>query len=355
MRPSCLFLILSVTLAAQQVETVRVVSKPIEKKLRIPGEIFPYERVDVMARVSGYVTRVAVDRGTVVRKGQLLVEMSAPEMAAQIAEAESRVKTAESRKAESEARLASLQATLERLRTASKTPGAIAGLELVQAEKAVDAAKASVAAAEDSIRSARAAIAPLRDLEGYLKITAPFDGVITERLVHPGALAGPATGALLRLEQVSRLRLVVPIPEAEAGSIPRGGRVSFTVPAHAGLTFEGTVARNPQSMDPRTRTLPLELDVANPRGLLAPGMYPEVVWPVAKGSGLLVPATAVVTTTERVFVIRVKSDGTAEWVNVKKAGAQGADMTVIGAGAVAEGDTIVKRASDEIRPGAKVR
>jgi RND family efflux transporter MFP subunit len=354
MRLSCLFLILSVTLAAQQVETVRVVSKPIEKKLRIPGEIFPYERVDVMARVSGYITRVTVDRGSAVKKGQLLIEMSAPEMAAQIAEAESRVKTAESRKAEAEARLASLQATLERLRTAAKTPGAIAGLELVQAEKSVDAAKAAVAAAEDTIKSARAAIAPLRDLEGYLKITAPFDGVITERIVHPGALAGPATGALLKLEQVSRLRLVVPIPEAEAGSIPRGARIAFTVPAHPGMKFDGTVARNPQSMDPKTRTLPLELDVANPRGLLAPGMYPEVSWPVNKAAGLLVPATAVVTTTERVFVIRVKSDGTAEWVNVKKAGAQG-DMTVIGAGAVAEGDTIVKRASDEIRPGAKLR
>ncbi len=341
-------------LAQAPVETAKVVSKPVEKKLHLPGEIFPYERVDLMARVNGYITNVLADRGTLVRKGQLLIEMSAPEMAAQIAEAQSRVKTAESRKAEAEAKLASAQAAYERLQTASKTPGAIAGLELVQAEKSVDALKAAVASAEDSIQSAKAAIPPLRDLESYLKITAPFDAVVTERLVHPGALAGPSSGALLRLENNHRLRLVAPVPETEAGAIPRGARIAFTVPAHAGMTFEGTVSRNPQSMDPKTRTMPVELDVANPKGLLAPGMYADVSWPVSKGAGLAVPATAVVTTTERVFVIRVKSDGTAEWVTVKKGGSAPGDMVTI-SGAIAEGDTVVKRASDEIRAGTKLR
>jgi len=338
-------------------ELVKVAAaKSADKHLRVPGEIVPYERVDVMARVNGYVTKVHVDRGSAVRKGQLLIEMSAPEMAAQIAEAKSRVKTAESRKAESEARLASLEATLERLKTASKTPGAIAGLELIHAEKAVDAGRAAVAAAADSVLSAKAAVSPLEDLEGYLKITAPFDSVVTERLVHPGALAGPATGVLLKLENNSRLRLIVPVPESEAGAIPRGARISFTVPAHPGVTFDGTVARNPQSMDPKTRTLPVELEVANPKGLLTPGMYPEVAWPAGRRTGglLAVPATAVVTTTERVFVIRAKSDGTAEWVDVKKGAAQSPDQVQV-AGSLSVGDSVVKRATDEIRPGTKLR
>jgi membrane fusion protein (multidrug efflux system) len=349
---SCACLLSGICLA-QSIETVKVVSKPVERKLRLPAEIFPYERVDIMARVNGYVTKVLVDRGTMVRKGQLLIEMSAPEIAAQIAEAQSRVKTAESHKAEAEARLASAQALQERLKTASKTAGAISGLELVQADKAVDAAKASVSAAEDSIQSAKAAVAPIKDLEGFLKLTAPFDAVVTERIVHPGTLAGPATGALLRLENNSRLRVVVAVPETEAGSIPRGARLSFTVPAHPGVAFEGSIARNPQSMDPKTRTMPVELEVANAKGLLAPGMYPEVSWPVRRGSsGLLVPATAVVTTTERVFLIRVKADGTGEWINVKKGPAQG-DLVEV-TGAIAEGDTVVKRASDEIRPGTRL-
>lgn len=346
-------LLLLAALQAQPIETAKVVSKPIEKKLRLPGEIFPYEKVDVAARVNGYVTRVLVDRGSLVRKGQLLAEMSAPEMAAQIAEAQARVKTAESRKAEAEARLAGLQATLDRLKTAAKTPGAVSGLEVVQAEKSVDAARAAVAASEDSIVAARSAIQPLKDMEGYLKITAPFDAVVTERIAHPGALAGPSSGALLKLENNSRLRVVVAVPELEAGSIPRGARIGFTVPAHPGMMFEGTIARNPLSMDPKTRTLPVELDVVNAKGLLAPGMYPEIAWPVRKGAGLLVPATAVASNTERVFVIRVKADGKAEWVNVKKGAAQG-DLVEV-SGAIAEGDVVVKRASDELRAGTKVK
>jgi membrane fusion protein, multidrug efflux system len=346
------FALVTASLGAQSIETVKIASRPIEKKLRLPGEIFPYEKVDVMARVNGYVTRVLVDRGTLVRKGQLLAEMSAPEMAAQIAEAQARVKTAESRKAEAEARLAGLQASYERLKTASKTAGAVSGLEVVQAEKAVDAAKAAVTAADDSIFAARASIQPLKDMEGYLKITAPFDAVVTERIAHPGALVGPASGALLKLENNGRLRVVVAVPETEAGTIPRGARIGFTVPAHPGVMFEGVIARNPLSMDAKTRTMPVELDVANGKGLLAPGMYPEIAWPVRKGPGLLVPATAVASNTERVFVIRVK-DGKAEWVNVKKGAAQG-DLVEV-SGAIAEGDVIVKRASDELRAGTKIK
>ena len=345
-------LALIASLCAQTIETVKITSRPIEKKLRLPGEIFPYEKVDVMARVNGYITRVLVDRGTMVRKGQLLAEMSAPEMAAQIAEAQARVKIAESRKAEAEARLAGVQASCDRLKAAAKTPGAVSGLEVVQAEKSVDAARAAVAATEDSIVATRFSIQPLKDLEGYLKIIAPFDAVVTERIAHPGALAGPSSGALLKLENNSRLRVVVAVPETEAGAIPRGARIGFTVPAHPGMMFEGVIARNPLSMDPKTRTMPVELDVSNGKGLLAPGMYPEIAWPVRKGPGLLVPATAVASNTERVFVIRVR-EGKAEWINVKKGAAQG-DLIEV-SGAIAEGDVIVKRASDELRPGTKIK
>jgi len=238
------------------------------------------------------------------------------------------------------------------LKIAAKTEGAVSGLEVVQAEKSVDAAKAAVSATEDSIVALRAAIQPLKDLEGYLKITAPFEAVVTERIAHRGALAGPTSGALLKLENNSRLRVVVAVPETEAGSIPRGARIGFTVPAHSGMTFEGVIARNPLSMDPKTRTMPVELDVFNAKGLLAPGMYPEIAWPVRKGPGLLVPATAVASNTERVFVIRVK-EGKAEWVNVKKGATQGDHVEV--SGAIAEGDVIVKRASDELRPGTKIQ
>jgi RND family efflux transporter MFP subunit len=323
--------------------------------VRLPGEFAPYESVEVRARVNGYVERVLVDRVSFVKKGDLLVKVVAPEMKAQIAEAESKVQVAESQRAEAEARLAAAQSTYQRLQAASQTPGAISGNELEQAEATASAAKAAVRAGEDSVRAARASLESLQQMESYLDVTAPFSGVITERLVHPGALVGPSAGAqgvLLRLEQNARLRLIVTVPEQDVSGIVRGARVAFTVPAYPNQTFHGTVARNAYSVDPKTRTMSVELDVPNSNLRLAPGMYPTVVWPVRRGEqSLFVPATAAVTTTERVFVIRDNA-GRAEWVDVRKGVAAGDQVDVFGT--LNASDTVVKRASDEIPPGTSI-
>src|SRR5438093_253919 len=195
---------------------------------------------------------------------------------------------------------------------------------------------------------------PVKDLGQYLQIRAPFDGIITERNVHPGALVGPGTGSmpLFRLHQITRLRLVVAVPEALVGAVVKGARVPFIVPAYPGETFYGVVNLIAHDLDEKTRTMAVELDVRNPGLQLGAGMYPEVQWPVRRPQpSLLVPPTTVVTTTERTFVIRVKN-GVAEWVNVSR-GARVGDLIEI-FGALNEGDTIVRRGTDEIREGAKV-
>ena len=352
----CAAFMCSAWAGAADVETVRVGSASVERKVRLPGEFVPYESVSIYARVNGYVDRVNVDRGSAVKKGQELAVLSAPEMTAQVAEAESKVQAIEAQRAEAEAKAVAAQSTYERLKTASETPGAVAGNELLVAEKTVAAARAVVASLEKSRAAANAGAAAVRDLQTYLHVRAPFDGVITERLVHPGALVGPGQGAsatpLFRLEQHNRLRLVVAVPEANVGAIVRNAKVPFTVPAFPGQTFYGTVARNPKSLDPKTRTMAVELDALNTAGRLAPGMYPEVVWPVETGkSSLVVPPTAIVTTTERTFVVRV-TGGRAEWVNVRKLGAAGEQVEVVGD--LRPGDEIVKRASDEIREGTAI-
>jgi RND family efflux transporter MFP subunit len=225
---------------------------------------------------------------------------------------------------------------------------------LIQAEKQVEAERAKVRATESSIEAAKAAVKAVEDIQAYLQVTAPFDGVITTRNVHPGALVGTGANAvpMFQLETLNRLRLVVPVPEAEVGSIPRGSRIAFSVPAYPAETFYGTVSRVAHSMDAKTRSMPVELDVSNPSGRLAAGMYPSVKWPShGNRKALLVPVTSVVTTSERMFVIRVK-DGQAEWVDVKRGPAQGDLVEVIGP--LAEGDTVLRRGTDEIRPGAHV-
>lgn len=337
-------------LAAQSVDLAPVVSKTIARTVDLPGEIQPYLSVSLHAKVAGYVERILVDRGSEVKQGQLLVELSAPEMAAQIAEAESKVQILDADRVQAEAQLAAAQSTYDRLKKAAETPGAIAGNEVIVGQKQVEAAQALVNSRQQAVQSAKAAIQPLRDMQAYLQITAPFDGIVTDRLVHPGALVGPgADPVLLVIQQISRLRLVVALPEEDAGAIMNGARVEFHVPAFPDRKFSGTVARIAHSLDPKTRTMPVELDVMNRDGALAPGMYPDVKWPVRRSApSLFVPRTSVVTTTERTFVVR-DSGGHAEWVDVKKGVADG-DLVEV-SGNLKAGDMVVRRATDEIREG----
>ncbi len=338
---------------SQTYDLVPVVSKPVSRAVELPGEILPFMAVSLHAKIQSYVENVVVDRGSSVKKGELLAELSAPEIAAQIAEAESKKQAAESDFAQAEAQLAAAESTYQRTKAAAQTPGAIAGNELIQAEKQRDAAQALVNSRRQSSKATSDAIQALRDLRAYLKITAPFDGVVTDRLVHPGALVGPGNDVvLLVIQQVSHLRLVVSVPEEDVSGIVNGAKVAFQVPAWPGRTFSGTITRISKALDQKTRTMPVELDVNNGDGALAPGMYPSVKWPVYRSRpALFVPKTSVVTTTERTFVIR-DSKGSAEWVNVKKGVVEGDLVEVIGD--LNPGDRVLRRATDEIRVGMPI-
>lgn len=333
---------------AQTVDLVAVISKPVSRSVELPGEFQPFLSVSLHAKVAGYVERVLVDRGSVVKAGQLLVELSAPEMAARIAEAESKVQAAEADRVQAEAQVAAAEATRDRLKKAAETPGAVAGNEVIQAEKQVEAGQALVRSRQQSGQAASNAVRAEKDLEAYLKITAPFDGVVTDRLVHPGALVGPASDSvLLVIQQISHLRLVVAVSEEYVGGIVQGARVEFRVPAYPERTYTGTVARLAHALDSKSRFMPVELDVFNADGSLSPGMYPAVKWPVRRSRpALFLPQSSVVTTTERTFVVRDR-DGRAEWVDVKKVGSDGDLVEVIGN--LQPGDLVVHRATDEIR------
>jgi RND family efflux transporter MFP subunit len=230
----------------------------------------------------------------------------------------------------------------------------VAENDVIVAQKTAEAARAIVRSYEDSMKAAQAQVQAVKDLEQYLTLKAPFDGIITERNVHPGAFVGPGSGPtpLVRLHQITRLRLVVAVPEALVGAIVKGARVPFSVPAYPGNTFFGVVSLIAHDLDEKTRTMAVELDVRNPDLRLGAGMYPEVQWPVRRPQpSLLVPPTTIVTTTERTFVIRVQN-GVAEWVNVSR-GARVGDLIEV-FGALQDGDTIVRRGTDEIREGTKV-
>ncbi len=339
---------------AQPVQTVHVISRPIERKVDLPGEFLPYESVPIHAKVAGFVEKVLVDRGSAVKTGQLLATMIAPELTAQIAEAQAKVKALESQQAEAEARTAAVQSTYDRVKAAAATPGVIAGNELIQAEKQVEVERARVRAAEASVEAARAAVKAEREIQSYLRITAPISGVITERNVHPGALVGPGSGAtaMFQLETENRLRLVVAVPEIDVGGISRGAHVPFTVPAYPGESFIGVISRISRSLDAKTRSMAVELEVLNKNRHLASGMYPTVKWSVRKSKpSLLLPPTTISTNSERTFVIRVRN-GLAEWVDVKKGAPLGELVEV--SGPLQPDDEIVRRGTEEIHPGTRL-
>lgn len=336
--------------ATQHTQLVKVESHSLPHTVPLTAQLLPYLETDVEARVPGYVERVLVDRGSVVRRGQTLLQLSAPEMLAQTSAAESTLHQAEAELNQSQAQAAAAAGTAEKLAEAARTPGAVSGNELLQAQKQKEAADAIAASRAAAVKAAQDRLHAAKEMQAYLRVAAPYDGIITERLVHPGMMVGGAATPLLKLQQVSRLRLVVPVPENYVASVRRGKTVTFHVPARPGREFSGNVARIPQAMDAQSRSMLVELDVSNTDGQLAPGMYPTVLWPADAGDTLLfVPATSVVTTTQRTFVIAVR-DGRALWIDVKKGLSAGEEVAV--QGDLHAGQFVVKRATDELHDGA---
>src|SRR5262245_51770651 len=174
-RSLCVIVLLTATVVAQApVDVVRVTSKAVERQVRLPGEFQPYLAVPIHARVTGFVREVAVDRGSRVKQGQLLLTLEAPEMQSQVLEAQSKAQAIELQRAEAAAKLSAAQSTYDRLKAASATPGVVAENDVIVAQKTVEAAQALVRSYDDSIKAAQAQVQAVKDLQQYLTITAPF-------------------------------------------------------------------------------------------------------------------------------------------------------------------------------------
>jgi RND family efflux transporter MFP subunit len=340
-----------------KVEVANVVTQKLAITVHLPGELKPYEEVAVFPKVTGFVKWIGVDRGSRVKTGQLIVRLDAPELLSQRAEAQAKLQAAEAQLAAAQAKVASDESTYQHLKAAAATPGVVAGNDLFIAEKVAEADRAQVKAQQENVGAARQALQSITETEAYLQVKAPFDGIVTERNVHPGALVGPAGAPgvavpMVRIETLSRLRVVVPVPETYAAGVPEGASVNFTVPAFPGRVFTGKIARISHSLDVKTRTMPVELEAANSKGELSPGTFSDVLWPVRRTDAtMFVPASSVMSTLERVFVVRIRN-GKAEWVDVKTGAT--VDKLVEVFGDLHQGDMVVIRGTDELRPGTAV-
>jgi membrane fusion protein, multidrug efflux system len=329
--------------AAPAVVTTEVV--PLEKgmlstSLQIPGELVAFQQVDLYAKENSFVRKLYVDVGSEVKTGQLLVTMEAPELNSLEAAAQSRLKS-------QEAIYIASKSNYDRLVETSKTPGTISQNDLDQAlaKKNSDFAQWDAAKAQYREISAR---------KNYLEIRAPFNGVITTRNVNPGAYVGPSGKGsefpLFTLQEQKKLRLVIYVPEAYTGYLDQQDKVKFNVNAFPNEKFSAQVKRLAGVLDSRLRSQRIEMDVTNDNKKLLPGMVANVIIPLStKDSSFILPKSAIVSSQERVFIIKVVNNK-AEWVDVKKGRENDGKVEVFGE--LAAGDKIVKVGSEEVRNGS---
>lgn len=339
------------------VEVTTVKSQKLNATERLPAELTPYESVDLYAKETGFVKSIRVDRGSKVKQAELIAELEAPELVAQRAQAEAAYQSAEAQLASGQAKLAADRGTYQNMSSAAKTPGVVAPNDLDIAQKTAQSDEANVGALRMSADAAQENLKAVAQLESYLNITAPFDGQVTTRYVHPGALVGPAGGPgamtpIVKIETTTRHRLVVPVPENDVEGVPEGTMVNFTVPSFPGRTFHAPIARISHAVDTKTRTMPVELDVKDPSAELVPGTFCQIEWPIRRTyATLFVPVSTVASDLQRTFVIRVQQNRT-EWVDVTT-GVRSGDLIEV-FGNLSEGDEIVVRGTDQLRAGTEV-
>ncbi len=364
---------------------VEITKKTLFREDQLPGEIQAYQDVLIYPKVPGFIKWIGVDRGSIVKKDQLMVEMYAPEYIARRDEAQAKLASAKATLAEGESKLASVRArldeikakllsddsTYQRVRAASLVPGVIATNEVIVLAQKVEEDKQAVAtwtnnvaaqenlvaALKDNVSAARNALGNFGDFASYLKLTAPFNGYITERNMHVGSFVGPlGTGAypsIVRIQQLDLLRIVAPVPERDTSGVLPGASIQFSVSTYPGKRFTGTLARIGNYLDKSTRTMPVELNYENPGYKILPGMFCEIYWPTRRPNPtLFVPTSAVVSTTLDTFVCCIRNNK-VEWVNVKKGQSMGDLVEIFGD--IEEGELIAQNGSDELLVGTKVK
>ena len=325
------------------VQTLPLSKGRLTSTMTLPGQLLPFQSVDLYAKVNSFVREMYVDVGSKVHKGQLLATLEAPELQAQTDESASLLHT-------KEAAWRASKATYDRLYSTSKIPGTVSPNELELANAKMLSDSANFAAAGSRYQASA-------DLQSYLQVRAPFDGVISSRNTYPGAYAGPAGKGsftpLMTLQQQSLLRLVVAVPEAATAYFRNKDTVHFTVQTLPGRDFSAVVTRMAGALDMQLRTEQLQMDVINDKGLLLPGMFAQVSLDLTNSDKqFVVPLSAVTANSKRIFVIRV-AGGKTEWVTVQKGRESDGKVEIFGN--LREGDQLVANATDELKGGATVR
>ena len=305
----------------------------------LPGNVTAYTDSPIYARTSGYLTRWYFDIGSQVKKGALLAEIATPEVDQQLAQAQ--------------AELATAQANANNARIQAERYTGLVKSDAVSRQD-TDTFVNQAAATAASVRSAQANVERLRELQSFEKVYAPFDGVVTARSIDTGQLIDTGVGKeLFRLQAIQTLRVYTNLPQIYSQNVKRGSKINLTFAEHAGKTYEGTLVRTSDAIDPASRTLLVEIDVDNRAGELLPGSMAEVHFktPTA-GPTFIVPAAALIFRKEGLRVGVVVNGNVAHLVPVVIGEDDGASVQIITG--LNAGDRVIQDPPDSLIEGEKV-
>jgi RND family efflux transporter MFP subunit len=340
--------------APQAVVVVRAGNAPTTQALTLPGETAAWYESTIYARVNGYVAKWFVDIGDHVKKGEILATIETPELDAELGSAAAKLKAADAEVRVRQAQAAFAKTTYQRWRDSPR--GVVSEQERESKKADFDSTVAQENAAAAEVNVDQSDVDRLTALERFKQVTAPYDGTIIERHIDIGNLvtAGStaSTTSLYRLSLNDPMRVFVDVPQSAAADIGVGLDATVTANSLPNRQFHGTVARTARSIDPRARTLRVEVDLPNKDSALVPGMYVQVAFRL-KARGLVeVPASAMVFRTRGPQVAIVDKSGVVRFRPVEIARDDG-DVVEIGSG-VAPGDRVVLNISNQIAEGDKV-
>lgn len=333
------------------VKVAAVKKGPIAYVLNTSGDVQPMMQVDVISRIAGYVERVNFQIGDRVNAGQVVAIVEPEELRHRVAEEEAAVKVALAGLREKEAQLLHAEKQAQRARLLREKEF-ISSQELDEAETRANTARAQRDLAQAQLAQRQAMLEQSRYQLALTRVVAPFSGVVTRRLVDPGAYVSTST-PILTIARPDTLKVVVSIPERDVGLVKVGMPARLRLDAFSGRTFEGKVARLNSALDPASRTLTAEIHVSNSSGLIKPGMFARVSMILGERAGaLLVPAEAVIEEDGKNFVYSV-TEGKARRHAVITGWTQDG-YTEVTQG-LQENAKIVVAGQYRLKPGMKVR
>lgn len=345
---------------------------PLSTNLSIAGEFSPYQEVELHAKVSGYIRNISVDIGDHVHKGQVLANLEVPELVAQeqaaaagVRHSQEEISRSQNEVSRAEAEYSALHAAAARLKQVSEArPGLIAEQELDDAvakdrsaQAQVEAAKSALSASRQQLEVSQADQQHYAAMSDYSRIVAPFDGVVTWRYADTGSLIQSGTSnvssaPVVKLSQVSVLRLRIPVPESLAASVHDGEVADIRVKA-TNEHFSGKIIRTTDSLDRSTRTMQVEVDVPNQDYRLTPGMYADVSLRVQNDpNALTIPVQAVNRGADKAFVLMVNAQNHVEEREIRT-GIEGSNRVQVLAG-LKEGDRVIVGNLGSFRTGQHV-